>query len=198
MRVDGLRFALLVRRIIKNAHRRHIHHDAFVGRRRQHELRRHHHLATDAGQPRVDAGICQQDFLIAHIEAACDVGQRVLLADGGLLHITHDIAVRIDFEAMGGLGFGNSAGGGGSTLTTGGGGAGGAAGIASSRRRKASAKPRRQLFEEANSRVIALSTAKSADQAIDCWDRVRRPRGPGENGAQAARRRLRPRRSIRL
>ena len=37
-------------------------------------------------------GFARQHLLVTHVEAPCDVGQRVLLADDGLLHVAHDIA----------------------------------------------------------------------------------------------------------
>jgi hypothetical protein len=94
MREHDLRLALFVRRIIENAHGGDVHHHALMRSRRQHELRRHHHLAADTRQPGIDAGIRRQHFLVAHVEAPRNVGQRVLLADDRLLHIAHDVGCR--------------------------------------------------------------------------------------------------------
>ena len=49
-------------------------------------------------------GIGQQNLLVADIEAARDVRQRVFLADDGPLHVAHDVAVAgIDLESVRGL-----------------------------------------------------------------------------------------------
>ena len=103
---DDLRLALLVRRIIENAHRRHVHHHPFTGSRRQDELRGHHHFFADAGQPRVYSGIGRENLLITHIEAPGNVGQSVFLADDGLLYIAHDVVAGVDLETMRGIGLG--------------------------------------------------------------------------------------------
>src|SRR5258708_24240928 len=50
----------------------------------------------------------RSDLLITHIEAPRDIGQRVVLADGCLLHVTHDVAFGIHVEMVGRLGLGRS------------------------------------------------------------------------------------------
>ena len=46
-------------------------------------------------------GIREQHFLVAHVEAAGNIGQRIVLADGGLLHVAHDVAAfRRQLEAV--------------------------------------------------------------------------------------------------
>jgi hypothetical protein len=100
MRVDDLLLAFLVRWIVEDAHRGNVHHHPLMGSRRQDELRGNDHFAADPRQPGIDAGIRQQHFLIAHVEAPCDIGQRVVLADDGLLNIAHHLGVGIDVESM--------------------------------------------------------------------------------------------------
>ncbi len=93
VRVYDLRLALLVGRVIEDAHGGDVDDDSLMGRGRQHELRRHDDLATDAGQPGIDARIGEQDLLVAHVETSRDVRHRVVLADRDLLHVTHEVAV---------------------------------------------------------------------------------------------------------
>src|SRR6185295_7011521 len=53
-----------------------------------------------ARNPRVHARVRAHDFLVAHIEAARDVRERVVVADERLLHDADDVGGRIDLEAM--------------------------------------------------------------------------------------------------
>jgi hypothetical protein len=99
--VHELLLALLHRRVIKKAHRGGIDDDAFAGRVRQDELRRDHDLLALARQPRIHIRVRTHDFLVPHIEAARDVGERVFLAGLGFLHHADDVGGGFDFESMG-------------------------------------------------------------------------------------------------
>ena len=98
--VHHLRLALLHLRVIEETHRGGVDDDAFARRVRQDELRRDDDLAVLARQPRIDARIGAHDFLVADVEAARDVGERVFLGGGGLLHHADDVGGGVDLEAM--------------------------------------------------------------------------------------------------
>ena len=100
--VHDLRLALLHLRVIEETHRRGIDDDALTRRVGQDELRRDDDLAVLARQPRVDTRIGAHDFLVTHVEAARDVGERVFLGGGGLLHHADDVGGGLDHEAMSG------------------------------------------------------------------------------------------------
>ena len=128
-------------------------------------------------------GFAVQDFLVAHIEAPRDVGQRVVLADGGLLHIAHDVAARASTsKRCVAVGLGSTGAGGGEALATGGGAA--ARGeTMNSRRCRARSRPHRpreapcetQPLESAVMGSIYSKVGRSGN-----WLRSNRPgRRPG-------------------
>ncbi len=81
--------------IIEHAQLREIHYQAFARSIRQHELSRHDDGAANAGQPRIDARIGADDLFVADVEAAGDVGKRVLT-----LHV-RDLQLADDFVLLG-------------------------------------------------------------------------------------------------
>jgi hypothetical protein len=94
------RLALLHLRVIEEPHRRGVDDDAVARRVGKDELRRNDDFAILARQPWIYAGIGAHDFFVAHIEAARDVGERVVLGGERLLHHADDVGGGIDLEAM--------------------------------------------------------------------------------------------------
>ena len=88
-------------RVIKHAQLRKVYNQAFARRVRQYELSRHDDRAPDTRQPRIDARIGAQDFFVADVEAACDVGKRVLALHVSDLELADDFVMRrIEAEFM--------------------------------------------------------------------------------------------------
>src|SRR5204863_314664 len=56
-------------------------HDALVRAAGQHPLGRHHDVRADRRHPRIDARVGVDDLVVAEVEPACDVEQRVALPD---------------------------------------------------------------------------------------------------------------------
>ncbi len=98
MRDDDLRLTDLVRREVEQPHRSDVDDHALVRGVRKNELRRQNDPLVGTRKPRIDTGVGAHDLLVAHVEAAGDVGKRVLLGGAGRLHRTDDVLLREELE----------------------------------------------------------------------------------------------------
>ena len=88
-------------RIKIKPHGREIDDDSLARRIRQQMLRGQDDLASLAGQPRIDSRVCPYELLVAHVEAAREVGERVFVVGAGDSQLANHVrAAVVELEAM--------------------------------------------------------------------------------------------------
>ncbi len=100
VRDDDLGLAGLVRREVEQPHGGDVDDHSLAGSVRQNELGGQDDLSVGARQPGIHSGIGPDDFFVPDVEAARDVGERVLLRCFRGLHRADNVLARSELEPL--------------------------------------------------------------------------------------------------